>query len=398
MRLPLLALLLCALGCAAAPPRLAPDKLAKVEAAVQGIVDAKKAAGVVVLVARDGRPAVEIVRGSLDLDAAKTMRADTIFRIYSMSKAITTAAALTLVEEGKVGLDDPVAKHIPELKDLKVKDGESLRAPSRAPTVKDLMLHTAGFTYGGASTSKAWAEKKPLDAKDLDEFARRLADVHLAFDPGSDWHYGVNTDVLGLVVQRAAGKKLSEVLRERIFEPLRMPDTAFFVPADKASRFAATCKRDKGGLVVTDAPGTSKYLQLPTLESGGGGLVGTAGDYLRFLLMIDGGGALDGRRILKPETVRLMTSNQLPPAAFPIYFGQQKRHGTGFGLGFSVRTADTEWDPAGHVGEYGWGGAASTHYWGSPKDRLVVVTMEQIMPYNFDTEFALKGLIYDALD
>jgi CubicO group peptidase (beta-lactamase class C family) len=398
MRLLSLLLLALAAGCSAAPPpRFSADKLKKVEDVVQALVAGKKVAGAVVLVARDGRPAAPIVRGFLDVEAAKPMRADALFRIYSMSKGITTAAALTLVEEGKVGLDDPIARHIPELKDLKVRDGDALRPPSRAPTVKDLMLHTAGFTYGGASTSKAWAEKKPLEAKDLDEFARRLADVHLAFDPGSDWHYGVNTDVLGLVVQRAAGKKLSDVLRERIFEPLGMVDTGFHVPPDKAGRFAANYRRDKDGLAVVDAPGASKYLQPPGLESGGGGLVGTAGDYLRFLLMIDGGGALDGRRILRPETVRLMTSNQLPPPAFPIYFGQQKRHGTGFGLGFSVRTADTEWDPAGRVGEYGWGGAASTHYWCSPKDRLVVVTMEQIMPYNFDTEFALKGLLYDAL-
>jgi CubicO group peptidase (beta-lactamase class C family) len=392
----LLALFAAALGCATPRPDFAPDRLAKVDAAVRTIVETKKAAGVVVLLAREGRVAEPIIHGSMDVD--KPMRADTIFRLYSMTKAITSAAALQLVEEGRIGLDDPIGKHIPELKDLQVRAGDALRPPSRPPTVKDLMLHTAGFTYGGASTAKAYAEKKPLEAKDLDEFARRLADVHLAFDPGSDWHYGVNTDVLGLVVQRAAGKKLSDVLRERIFEPLDMKDAAFHVPADKVARFAATYKRGQDALVVTDAPASSRYLKPPTLESGGGGLVGSGRDYLRFLLMIDGGGALEGSRVLKPESVRLMTTNQLPPAAFPIYFGQQKRHGTGFGLGFSVRTADTEWDPAGRVGEYGWGGAASTHYWCSPKDRLVVVTLEQIMPYTFDTEFALKGPIYDALD
>jgi CubicO group peptidase (beta-lactamase class C family) len=391
----ILALFAAALGCAAPAP-LAPDRLAKVDAAARTLVETKKAAGVVVWVARGGRVSDPIVHGSMDPE--KPMRADTIFRLYSMTKAITTAAALILVEEGRVGLDDPIGKHLPELKDLQVRTGETLRPPSRPPTVKDLALHTAGFTYGGAATSKAFAEKKPLQAKDLDEFARRLADVHLAFDPGSDWHYGVSTDVLGLVVQRAAGQKLSEFLQQRIFGPLGMADTAFFVPPEKIARFAATYRRDKDSLVVTDPPASSSYLRPPTLESGGGGLVGTGRDYLRFLLMIDGGGTLDGRRILKPESVGLMTSNQLPPAAFPIYFGQQKRHGTGFGLGFSVRTADTEWDPQGRVGEYGWGGAASTHYWCSPKDRLVVVTLEQIMPYNFDTEFALKGLIYAALD
>jgi CubicO group peptidase (beta-lactamase class C family) len=386
-------LLLFLAGCSTSSPRFAADKLAAVDGVMNEKVAQKKLAGALILAARDGRLDVTRAYGSMDREAAKPMSTDAIFRIYSMSKAITTAAALTLVEEGKLKLDDPVGLHVPELKDLKVQQGDTLRAPSRPPNVRDLMLHTAGFTYGGAATARRYAEKKPLEGKDLDEFARRLADVHLAFDPGTDWHYGVNTDVLGLIVQRVAGKPLGAVLRERIFEPLGMADTGFFVPAGKAARFAANYQREASGLKLLDAPGTSKYLQPPGLESGGGGLVGTAGDYLRFLLMIESGGG----KVLKPETVRLMTSNQLPPEAFPIYFGQQKRHGTGFGLGFCVRTADTEWDPQARVGEYGWGGAASTHYWISPRDRLIVVTMEQTMPYNFDTEFALKGLFYGGL-
>ncbi len=219
----------------------------------------------------------------------------------------------------------------------------------------------------------------------------------LAYDPGKDWVYSMSIDVLGLAIERASGMTLDRFLDERIFKPLDMPDTGFSVPAGKADRFAANYQRGEKGLKVIDAPRESKYLKPPGLLSGGGGLVGTARDYLRFLLMIEAGGILDGRRILKPETVRLMTTNQLPKEAFPIYFGKQIRHGTGFGLGFSVRTADTEWDPAARVGEYGWGGAASTHYWVSPKDRLIVVTMEQTMPYTFDLEFAVKGLIYDAL-
>lgn len=381
-------LLLLLAGCSAAP-RLSNEKLADVDAFMNDAVAKKKLAGGIVLAAVDGR--VELFRayGSRDLEAGRPMKVDTIVRVYSMSKAITSAAALTLVDEGKLKLDDPIGLHIPELKDLKVVEGDALRAPKRAPTVKDLMLHTAGFTYGGLSTSKRYAEKKPLEAKDLDEFAARLADVHLAFDPGTDWHYGINTDVLGLVVQRVAKKKLSEVLAERIFAPLKMSDTAFWVPAEKVERFAANYRREAGGLKLIDAPGTSKYLKPPGLESGGGGLVGTASDYVAFLLGLE--------KILKPGTLRAMTSNQLPPEAFPIYFGKEKRHGTGFGLGFSVRVADTEWDPKGRAGEYGWGGAASTHYWVSPRDRLIVVTMEQTMPYNWDTEFGVKGLIYGAL-
>jgi CubicO group peptidase (beta-lactamase class C family) len=381
-------LLVFALGCASAP-RLDAGKLAAVDALLNERVAQKKLAGAVVLAARDGRIELSRAYGSRDLEAGQPMRLDTIVRIYSMSKAITTAAALCLVDEGRLKLDDPIGLHVPELKDLKVVEGDALRPPRRAPNVRDLMLHTAGFTYGGLSTSKRYAEKKPLEAKDMDDFAARLADVHLAFDPGADWHYGINTDVLGLVVARVAKKSLGEVLRERVFAPLGMSDTAFWVPAGKAERFAANYRRDASGLKLIDAPGTSKYLKAPGFESGGGGLVGTAGDYMSFLLGLG--------RILKPETVRLMTSNQLPPEAFPIYFGKEKRHGTGFGLGFSVRVADTEWDPQGRVGEYGWGGAASTHYWVSPRDRLAVVTMEQTMPYNWDTEFGVKGLIYGAL-
>ncbi|HEX7900391.1 MAG TPA: serine hydrolase domain-containing protein [Planctomycetota bacterium] len=386
-------LLAFAAGCAARPPRFDDQKLAAVDALMKEKTAQKKLAGAIILAMRDGRVEVERAYGSRDLEASKPMLFDTIFRIYSMSKAITTAAALTLVDEGKLKLDDPIGLHVPELKDLKVVEADVLRAPRRAPNVRDLMLHTAGFTYGGLSTAKRYAEKKPLEAANLDEFATRLADVHLAFDPGTDWHYGINTDVLGLVVQRVAKKPLGEVLRERIFAPLGMIDTAFWVPADKVERFAANYRREASGLKLIDAPGTSKYLKPPGLESGGGGLVGTAADYLRFLSMVESGGG----KILKPDTARLMTSNQLPPEAFPIYFGKEKRHGVGFGLGFSVRTADTEWDPAGRTGEYGWGGAASTHYWVSPRDRLIVVTMEQTMPYNWDTEFGVKGLIYGAL-
>jgi CubicO group peptidase (beta-lactamase class C family) len=315
-----------------------------------------------------------------------------------MTKAIATAGALILVEEGKLKLESPVGDVIPELKDLRVATAEGTRPASRQPTIKDLMLHDAGYLYGdGHQTGKAYKEKKPLEAASLDEMAKRLADVPLAFDPGSDWNYGISIDVLGLAIQRASGKPLDQFLQERIFKPLDMHDSGFLVPAEKVGRFAANYQRQDGGLKLIDDPGSSKYLKPPGLVSGGGGMVSTIRDYMRFLLMVDGGGELRGVRILSPESVRLMTTNQLPKEAFPIYFGKEKRHGTGFGLGFSVRTADTEWDKAGRVGEYGWGGAASTHYWTSPKDHLVVVTMEQTMPYSFDVEFAVKGPIYDAL-
>ena len=381
-----LPLVLAALALLAAAPR-PQEKLQKLDPVITGLIEKKKIAGEVIIVAKDGQVAFHEAWGKLDLESGKPMPKDAIFRIYSMTKAIVTAAALVLLDEGKLALDDPVSKSIPELKDLKVQSKEGPRPPSRAPTVKDLMLHTAGFTYAMAG--------KPLEAKDLDEMAARLAGATLAFDPGKDWQYSISIDVLGLVVERVSGMKLDRFLQERIFKPLDLKDTGFFVPQEKAERFASNYQKEGEGLKRIDLP--SKYLQPPTFLSGGGGLVSTARDYMRFLLMVEGGGELGGVRILKPETVRLMTTNQLPPEAFPIRFGQQIRHGTGFTLGFSVRTKDTEWDPQARAGEYGWGGAASTHYWVSPKDRLVVVTLEQVMPYSFETEFAVKGLIYEAL-
>jgi len=377
---------------------LSSEKLHRVDGVIEDMVAKKKLAGAIVMVAKDGVIAFTGVYGKRDLEADKPMQADTIFRIYSMTKAIVTAAALTLVEEGKLKLDAPVGDVIPELKNVKVATAEGLRPPSRPATIQDLMLHDSGYLYGdGHHTGKAYQEKKPLEAPSLDEMAKRLADLPLAFDPGKDWNYGISIDVLGLAVQRASGMPLDRFVEERILKPLDMHDSGFMVPAEKVGRFAANYNRSAAGLKVIDEPAKSKYLKAPGLVSGGGGMVSTIRDYMRFLLMVDGGGTLNGVRILSPDSIRLMTTNQLPKEAFPIYFGKQIRHATGFGLGFSIRTADSEWDPAGRVGEYGWGGAASTHYWVSPKDHLAVVTMEQTMPYTFDVEFAVKGLIYDAL-
>jgi CubicO group peptidase (beta-lactamase class C family) len=393
-----LALLLLTASCAAPPPSISVEKLHKVDGILEDMVAKKKLAGAIVQVAKDGAVVFTGVYGKMDLEADKPMKEDAIFRIYSMTKAITSAAALILVEEGKLKLDAPVGDVIPELKDLKVATADGTRPASRQPTIKDLMMHDAGYMYGdGHFTKTAYKEKKPLEAPSLDEMAKRLADVPLAFDPGSDWNYGINTDVLGLAVQRASGVPLDKFLDERILKPLDMHDSGFMVPAEKVGRFAANYNRSDAGLKVIDEPSKSRYLKPPGLVSGGGGMVSTIRDYIRFLLMVDGGGALNGVRILKPETVALMSTNLLPKEAFPIYFGNQKRFGVGFGLGFCVRTADTEWDKTARVGEYGWGGAASTHYWVSPKDHLVVVTMEQTMPYTFDVEFAVKGPIYDAI-
>jgi CubicO group peptidase (beta-lactamase class C family) len=378
---------------------LSEAKLSEVDRFMEGSVASQKIAGGIVIVSHEGKVGFFHAYGQMDREAKKPMQVDTIFRIYSMSKAIATASALTLYDAGKIGLDDPVSKFIPSFANLKVATPEGLRPPSRSMTVRDLMRHTAGLTYGSGpdALKEAYDRLKPLESANLEEMAEKLSQIPLAYDPGSDWIYSVSIDVLGRVIEVASGESLDMFLEKSICGPLNMPDTAFNVPPGKLGRFAANYKRSPEGLKVIDAPADSNYAKRVTLFSGGGGLVSTARDYLRFLAMIERGGELDGHRILRPETVALMTSNQLPPKAFPIHFGKDFRDGTGFGLGFSVRTELAKAEPSGRIGEYGWGGAASTHYWTSPADKLIVVTLEQIMPYQGDTEIGVKKLIYEAV-
>ena len=361
----------------------------------------QKIAGGIVLVARNGKLVFQETYGLRNLDGKLPVERDTIFRIYSMSKAITSAAALMLVDEGKLDLDAPVAKYLPEFAEMKVVDGETER-PAKSPiTVKDLFLHTSGITYGnaaGSATEKLFEAIDVIDMQsDLAVMSTKLSQIPLEFDPGTKWKYGASIDVLGYLVQKVSGQPLEVFLKERIFEPLGMTDTDFFVPAEKQSRFAANYYSDgKGRLIIRDDPAKSGYLHKPGLSSGGGGLVGTASDYLRFLLMIANGGEWQGKRLLSPESVERMRTNQLPKAVDWIGFGDEKRTGVGFGLGFSV-TVETNDKSSNRKDEYGWGGAASTHYWVSPRDRLIVVTMEQRWPYSPETEEALKPVIYDAI-
>jgi CubicO group peptidase (beta-lactamase class C family) len=378
---------------------LSETKLAEVDQFMERQVASQKIAGGIIIVSHDGKIGFFHTYGQRDLEAKQPMSPDTIFRIYSMSKAITTAAALTLYDAGKLGLDDPVSKYIPSFTNLKVATPDGLRPLTNPVTIKDLMLHISGLTYGDGpdALKEAFSRLQPMQSTDLAEMVEKLSQVPLAFDPGTDWNYGVSVDVLGRVIEVVSGKSLDEFLAETIFQPLNMTDTGFSVPPEKLGRFAVNYTRTNGTLKVIDAPAESKFAGHVTLFSGGGGLVSTARDYMRFLTMIENGGTLDGYRILHAKTVKLMTSNQLPPAAFPIHFGNEKRYGTGFGPGFNVRTEITSWDPAGHVGEYGWGGAASTHYWASPDEKLIVVTLEQIMPYEWDSEFGTKKIIYDAV-
>ena len=378
-------------------------KLAKVDDVLDGLVEQKRLAGGTVVIARRGKIVHFKSYGLADIEKQKPMRNDAVMRFYSMSKAITSAAAMILVDEGKLDVNAPVSKYIPELRGLKVATDDGLIAQTREVSVADLLRHTSGMTYGRSAygdADKTYEKVNPLDpTRTLKQMGERLVDVPLVYQPGEDWVYGISIDVLGRVIEVASKQPLDRFLKQRIFKPLDMPDTGFFVPARKLNRYAEVYDSDgKGTLKPGDNSGRANFAEPRAFLSGGGGLVSTARDYLRFLMMVQQGGSLFGKRILSEKAVRLMTTSQLPKAVPHIYFGYQQRVGVGFGFGSSVREKMSDWDPAGRVGEYGWGGMASTHYWVSPKDELIVITLEQTLPYSFMTEFAVKGLIYDAIE
>jgi len=377
--------------------------LGKIDSVMNGLIKDSKLAGGTIIVAKDGHVVHFKSYGVKDLKSQGAMTNDTIHRIYSMSKAITSAAIMILVDDGKVELDAPASKYIDGFQNLRVhKDGKSVK-PAREMSVRDLLRHTSGLTYGNRSDSpvdKHYKAKNALNRnEDLEAMCNKLATIPLEYDPGKGWMYSCSIDVLGRIVEVASEQKFDQFLNKRIFEPLDMKDTGFFVPANKLNRLATCYNSDGKGKLTLRDPGTaeSRFAKNPAWLSGGGGLMSTGRDYLRFLMMVANGGKLGDVRVLSKKATEQMTKNQLPKEAGWVRFGDQVREGVGFGLGFSVRVHSSHWDPQGRVGEYGWGGAASTHYWISPKDNLIVVTLEQTRPFTFLAEFALKGLIYDSI-
>ncbi len=398
------AFLAAALALTASPcpgQEAAAPRMGLVDEKVGALVASGDIAGAVVMVAKDGETLHLGAYGVRDTTTGAAMTEDTIFRIYSMTKPVTSTAIMMLVEDGKIGLDDPVSKHLPALASptVLVEQGEEVPA-GREPTVRDLLRHTGGYSYGfiGGPVAARYNEVDLL-ARDssLDAMVEKLAGIPLAYQPGERWVYSISIDLLGAIVQAAAGRPFEEFLEERIFAPLKMGDTAFYVPAAKRARFASTHGRGPGGkLLVSESAVGSPYLEPPSLPSGGGGLCSTARDYMRFCQMILNGGELEGARILKPESVAQMARDQLPEGIDHIAIGGE-RPGVGFGLGFNVRTAEKEWGFGGKVGEIGWGGAASTHFWMLPEEGIAVVTLRNFMPYQWTLEEALKRPLYEAL-
>jgi CubicO group peptidase (beta-lactamase class C family) len=367
-----------------------------------------------VLIARKGETVHQTVLGQQDPERGVALAEDTVFRIYSMTKPITSVALMTLVEEGLIALDDPVSKYIPEWKTLGVfaagLEGAFLSTPpSRPMQVVDLLRHTSGLTYGFQNRTNVDAAYRKLkldelDTGDLDGMIAMLAKLPLEFSPGEAWNYSVATDVVGYLVQAIAGKPLDQVLAERIFEPLKMVDTGFFVREDQKARFAACYSATpQGGMKLQDDAQASPFLAPPKLLSGGGGLVSTAADYMRFANMLLNGGELDGARILAPKTIRLMASNHLPGGQdltqmSRSLFSETTNAGVGFGLGFAV-----VFDPPKTLipcskGEFYWGGAASTAFWVDPVEEVTAVFMTQLLPSSsYPIRRELRTLVYSAL-
>jgi CubicO group peptidase (beta-lactamase class C family) len=386
-------------------------------------IDAGRIAGCQVAVARRGHVGYFRSFGFRDIERSLPVEEDTIWRIYSMTKPITGVALMSLYERGMFQLNDPVTRFIPRWRDLKVRqraaDGtEQLVSPERPMTVRDLMMHMSGLGFGGGPTlqelfSADNAEqgsgfapgRRRGPGATLESMVERYADYPLEFHPGTHWLYSVSTDICGRLVEIMSGQRFDDYLRQTIFEPLGMSDTGFAVPDDKVQRFAACYRRDSNKkLVLIDDPQRSGYRTEPSFLSGGGGLVATTTDYLRFCLMLLGGGELDGVRILGRKTVELMATNQLPgdgdlqSVALPGGYGEVGFAGMGFGLTVAVSKGPADTQVIGSPGEFSWGGAASTAFWVDPAEDLTVVFMTQLIPSGtFNFRGQLKTLVYPAI-
>jgi CubicO group peptidase (beta-lactamase class C family) len=370
---------------------------------------------------RRGKLAVDEVLGLADRERNRPLERDAIFRIYSMTKPITSVAFMMLVEQGLVALDDPVAKFIPEWANLGVfaagtDAGWATTPPARPMMMIDLLRHTSGLTYGFQMQGNIDAAYRKLKvAEDLrhgtmQEFIDKLAELPLVFSPGEAWNYSVSTDVLGYLVEKISGLSFADFLEQKIFQPLGMVDTAFTVPADKKHRLTACyaagqlgSKAVKAGLpALQDDPEKSPYLAPTDFTSGGGGLVGTMADYMRFARMLLNGGELDGVRLLSPKTLQLMTANHLPGGKdltqmSKSLFSEATYAGVGFGLGFGVTVDPAATMIPGSKGDFFWGGAASTFFWVDPVEDLTVVFMTQLLPSSaYAVRRELRTLVYSA--
>ena len=386
-------------------------RLQSLDRAMRGAIEAKELAGAVTAVARHGKLVSFNAQGFQDVASGTPMRTDAIFRIYSMTKPITSVAMMMLYEEGKWSPSDRLSAHIPEFASLKVfagvgKDGQPvLEDPAHPPTLGELMTHTAGFTYGvfgNSPVDKLYQKDNPLRSGSLQEFIGKLARLPLSYQPGEAWVYSVSVDVQGYLVEKLSGRSLPDFMRERIFEPLGMTDTAFAVPEAKLGRLATMYAADPKTGELQPRPHDPNVSRVPGMASGGGGLYSTAGDYLRFAQMLLNGGVLDGVRILAPSTVELMRTNKLPERLMTGTFGiglQTMRPGFGFGYNVAVFEDPSRAGTTAGRGSYLWDGAAGTWFLIDPANDVVFVGMIQRMlgPGMRDYEHLSRALTYQAL-
>ena len=388
-----------------------PQTLAEMNAAMRGLVDKGAFPGVMTMLVRHGRVVDVQTYGKKNLATGAPIARDTIFRMYSQTKPVTGVAMMMLYEEGKWSLDDPVTKYVPEFADLKVfkavgPNGELQVEPvARPPTMRELMTHTAGFAYGlviDNPVDKAYRDSGLLGSKSLHDMVVGVAKLPMADQPGVRWKYSVAVDIQGYIVEKLSGQSLADFMRSRIFGPLGMKDTGFYVPAGKRPRQAALYAFDPKRKVLAPATGfmVRDVTMPPTAASGGGGLVSTAADYARFCQMLLNGGELGGARLLKPETVALMRTNQLSDAVLAGPDGSTPLGpGVGFGLDFAVVTDPAKAKTGAGRGTYSWGGAAGTWFWIDPENDLFFLGMIQVIgrPKTPDlTEFS-QGFVYKAL-
>lgn len=375
------------------------ERLDRLPRFFQSYLERKKISGLSLLVSRGGQIVHQSHQGVMDWETNKPIAADTLFRIYSMTKPITSVALMMLYEEGAFRLEHEVFRYLPEFRDSQVfesgdADNYTTHAPERPIQIRDLLTHTSGLTYDFLvqhPVDKLYrrAKLRGIGAEDmkLETFIQKLAEQPLVFSPGTKWNYSFATDVCGRLVEVLSGKPLDAFFSERIFKPLQMPDTFFRVPQDKADRLASCYERapQTKEIKLQDPGATSVYLNDRAFLSGGGGLVSCLNDYHRFCRMLLNGGALDGQRLLSPTTVEFMTQNHLPGGKTMVDMGDEtfsetRMDGSGFGLGFSVVLNPADAMAPVSQGAFSWGGAASTYFWIDPAEDLIGIMMTQLMP------------------
>ena len=381
------------------------QRLAKVSDLARRYVAEKKFAGIAMMVSRHGKIIHNDAAGVYGLDNDTPVADDTLFRIFSMTKPVTAVAAMILYEEGKFQMSDPVSKYLPEFEGQMLQNGNSLVEPASPMTMRQLFTHTAGLTYGWTPDNPVdllYRDAKLFESRDLHEFIARLAALPLRFEPGTRYHYSVSSDVLGAVVERLSGQPLDVFFTERIFERLGMADTFFAVPPDKLHRLAGSHYWDgENNRIALVPPENRRNYVAVTLFSGGGGLVSTITDYMRFCTMLINGGSFNGARLLGPKTVQFMTADQLTAKVRAAGVGEYPSMdffpGQSMALGFGVITNPGIAPSISSRGELSWGGIAGTQFWIDPEEELIGIAMVQLYRSPWPLRFDFKVATYQAL-